>query len=117
MTLTNDALMAILIGQLDQREHDGAVAYVAAEHVSAGDVLNAPRLELVVPWDALIGFVDREPMANWSHSCRYVLVSRETGELLSVEAELPPFGSRPALGWRVAYRAPSVPAGVLPDLH
>jgi hypothetical protein len=117
MTLTEDDVIAILLEQLDDSERDQAVAYLAVEPMSVGDTLTVPRLELDAPWDAAVAFVDREPMANWSHSCRYVLISSEAGEVISVDAQLPPFGPGATRHWRVAYKAPSIPEAAVPDLR
>jgi hypothetical protein len=117
VTRTDDELIAILVAQLDEREREAGVAYRALEPVSAGEDLELPRLELAAPWSALLAFVDREPMANWSHRCRYVLIAHETGEVVSVEAQLPPFGAGTGRRWVVAHKGASVPDSVLPDLR
>ena len=35
-------------------------------------------------------FIDEKPMANWEHACRYVFVSKETGEIEVVHSDAPP---------------------------
>jgi hypothetical protein len=107
--LSRDRLVEILLAQLDERERAGSIVYYTETPVAAGSAVGLPRLDVEAPWDALLGFVDRVPTANWSHSCRYVLVSSQTGEVLSIEAQLPPFGPTETRPWRVAYKAPSVP--------
>jgi hypothetical protein len=116
VTLTDGELLAILLGALDEHEREAGVAYLAVEPVSGGDMVALPRLQLTAPWDALLAFVDREPMANWSHSCRYLLIARQTGEVISEEAQLPPFGPGARGHWRVAHKAAPIPDNVLPDL-
>jgi hypothetical protein len=111
--LPRDALVETLLAQLDERERAGAVVYYADEAVAAGSSIGAPRLDATAPWDAQLGFVDREPTANWTHSCRYLLVDPETKEVLSVEAQLPPFGPGDRRHWHVAYKAPGVPDAVV----
>lgn len=102
--------MERLVAQLDEAERAGAVAYYAEAPLSGGAPLGVPRLQVRAPFDALLGFVDREPTANWSHSCRYLLIDRETGkEVVSIEAQLPPFMPGATGQWRVAYKAPAVP--------
>lgn len=108
--LSVEQLVATLVEQLDEAELAGGVAYYALEHVAAGAPLGAPGLDATAPFEALLGFIDREPLANWGHACRYLLVDRETGkEVASIEAQLPPFGPAATRQWRVAYKAPSVP--------
>jgi hypothetical protein len=114
--LSEGDLIEVLLGELKEPEREGAVIYLTVEPLSAGEVVNVPGLEIQVPWDAMLAFVDREPMANWTHSSRYVLLSRQTGEVASIEARLPPFGAAARRQWRVVRKPPSVPDGVLPKL-
>jgi hypothetical protein len=86
--------------------------YAADRHIPADTVSHFANTTIVAPWESLLVFVDRDPMANWSHSCRYVLISRETGEFKSIEAQTPPF-NQGELHWRVVYKAASVPEAVL----
>jgi hypothetical protein len=109
MARSQEELVAALVAHLDQAERDGAVAYYAETPLAEGEALAVPGVEAEAPFAALLGFVDREPTANWSHSCRYVLVNRESEEVVSIEARLPPFGPTGHRQWRVAYKAPSVP--------
>jgi hypothetical protein len=109
--LSRDELVARLVEELEEAERAGGVAYFLEEPIAANTPLNVPRLDTPAPFEALLGFVDREPSANWGHSCRYLLIDRQTGkEVVSIEAQLPPF--MPAdehRQWRVAYKAQSVP--------
>jgi hypothetical protein len=107
--LARENLVELLVAELDHDERSSGVAYYAELRIRAGSTVTVGRGEVDAPWDALLGFVDREPMANWGHSCRYVLINAETGEVRSIEAQLPPFGPADERQWRVAYKAPSVP--------
>jgi len=111
--LTETELVAILLDTLDHRERSSGVAYLTASAIPAGTRLPIPRADVSAPWDAALAFIDREPMANWAHSCRYVLIGRETGEVRSIDARLPPFTSDNRLGWRVVHKAGCVPDAVL----
>lgn len=94
---------------LDSNEITSCVAYASENLIAAGSVLRFPRISIAVTWNAFIVFVDRDPMANWSHSCRYILLSYDTPEVRSFEAQFPPFQSERQIHWRLAYKAPSVP--------
>jgi hypothetical protein len=98
--------------QLSRDEVDHSVAYVADAPLPTGTHLNFPKTAINLPWKGFLVFVDREPSANWTHSCRYLLVDAERGNVKSVEAQLPPFG-REGLRWHVLYRAPGVPDPLL----
>ena len=113
MARAHEQLIAQILEQLTPTERQQGVVYVTAQPLAAGTELRLPRLAINVSAESLLAFVDREPMANWSHSCRYVLINCATDELRSFEAQLPPFGQAQAGPWRVAYKAPSVPEAVL----
>jgi hypothetical protein len=102
-----------LLQQLTEAERQGAVVYELAETATEGAVLSFPHQTISVPSDALVAFIDRDPTANWGHSCRYVLVELSTGRISSWEARFPPFGIPPGSVWRVAYQAASVPEGAV----
>lgn len=106
-----DAIAAI-VAQLSVEEKNSAVVYVATESI-AGTKLQFPKLSIEAKSPAFLAFVDRDPMANWSHSARYLLFHPDTREIETFEASLPPFTSNPSLRWRVAYKADSVPDAVL----
>jgi hypothetical protein len=101
MALSFEQFVLKLKGMLTTDERTKAVTYAAATPIAAGTQLKFPRISIDVPWDAYLAFIDRQPMANWGHSARYVLVNRENGEAQSYEARLPPFGQGADLHWRV----------------
>jgi hypothetical protein len=109
LALDEEELRSAVTSRLTRSELDHAVAYAADEPLEAGTVLQLPHLVLSVPWEAVLAFVDREPLANWGHSSRYLLMRRGADEEMSVEARLPPFGSDVQLSWRVVYKAPGMP--------
>jgi hypothetical protein len=98
-----------VVAQLTSAERERGIAYLLEETVPSGATLEFPKCSIPVPWEARVAFVDREPLANWGHSCRYILIDRATGEALSVEARFPPFRRDGERRWRVVYRAPGVP--------
>ena len=105
-------LAALVRKQLSREEIGHSVAYVADAPLPAGKHLDFPKTALDLPWKGFVVFVDRDPAANWTHSCRYLLIGAENGEVKSVEAQLPPFG-RGGLRWHVLYQAPGVPDPLL----
>jgi hypothetical protein len=113
MPLQHDDLISILLAQLTAAERNQGVVYIVTEPISAGSTLKFPRISIDVDHRSVLAFVDRDPMANWGHSCRYILLNTETGGLRSFEAQLPPFQQKQPGSWRVAYKAPSVPDALL----
>jgi hypothetical protein len=113
MSIREDSIASIIASQLSSTERERGVAYVLEETVSSGATLEFPRSSISVPWDARLAFVDREPLANWGHACRYILIDLATGAVRSVEARFPPFRRDDERRWRVVYRAPGVPDSAL----
>jgi len=109
MTHGIEAIGALVSRQLTPAERKSGVAYLSTVPIVAGTRFQfAPDL-LEVPWTAYWAFVDREPTANWGHSCRHLLIDPESGESLSIEARFPPFKRGKEAHWRLAYRASGVP--------
>ena len=98
-----------VIAQLTDDERQGAVVYRAESLVAAGTHLELPGTRIDEDTDSYLGFIDRDPTANWGHEARYVIMDVESGVLRSVNARLPPFRSGVNLIWRLVYRGPSVP--------
>lgn len=113
MALSEKKLQSILNAQLTVSERAGGVMYLFLDPIPAGTKLRIPRVNLEVPWDAILAFVDREPSANWGHSCRYILINRNIGEVRSTEARFPPFRPEELRRWRVVYQASGVPDALL----
>jgi hypothetical protein len=113
MALSFEQCVSVLKDHLILEELNHGVAYAAEMPIPAGEKLRFPRITIDVPWPAQLAFADREPQANWGHSCRYILINRETGELISHEARFPPFNTGIDLHWRVVYKAKDVPDSAL----
>ena len=117
MPLSFDDFVNTLLSQLTEDERRGSVAYAAEIRLLGGTQTRYPGTRIAVPTNSYIGFIDRDPSANWGHSARYVIVNQENGEVQSLEARLPPFRSGDDLHWRVVYQAPSVPDAAVEHLQ
>ncbi|HTD17286.1 MAG TPA: hypothetical protein VK673_19025 [Chthoniobacterales bacterium] len=113
MALSDQAIIDLLLRQLTQIERNHSAVYLSSSSLPAGTTLDLPSVSMNIPWDALLAFVDREPLANWGHSCRYILIARETGATISQDARFPPFNRNNLQSWRVIYQAPDVPDSAL----
>ena len=109
MALNDDKLSAMFRQELTAAEREQGVLYELLDPLDSGTKLEFPQCTIHVPWDARLAFVDRQPLANWGHSCRYVLANSVTGEIVSIEARFPPFQRNVRRRWVVAYQAPTVP--------
>jgi len=109
MSISEDDIKSILFNNLTSKEIARSIVYIADNPVPTGTCLRFPRTQIDIPWDAFLAFIDSDPTANWSHSCRYVLLNCKTGEIRSFDAQFPPFRQDQQMHWRVAYKAKSVP--------
>jgi hypothetical protein len=99
-----------VIDQLTPMEHDNGVVYIFGSILAQGTRLDFPHILIEIPWPrAALAFVDRDPMANWSHSSRYILINLDTKAVRSYEAKLPPFQPTQSSRWRLLYKASTVP--------
>jgi hypothetical protein len=110
---SEDFLIQTILAQLTSSERSGCAVYLGDTLIPAGTLLEFPHISMQAPWNARVAFVDRDPMANWSHSCRYMLVNPESGQIHSYEAQLPPFQPGQSSRWQVIFKAASVPNSVL----
>lgn len=104
MSFSHAQLLQILLTLLTPSERAHAIVYLNEQPVVAGTVIE----QAPVPWDAVLGFIDQEPMANWSHACRYIFINLHTGETSSVAGRFPPFSKADPGGWRLVYKPPGL---------
>lgn len=110
MSLGPSEIAERALATLSAAERDAAAVYLDERAVPAGEELTIDGRTLRRERELAVVFVDLEPMLNWGHRCRYLLVDRESGEVEIIEARLPPFlrEERPTL--RIVWRGPLVPA-------
>ena len=89
--MTWDEVAAKAVAQLSADERKSGVLYVDHHELPAGSTLAIDGREVAVRRPSAIAFVDRVPQANWGHSCRYLLIDLESGQVESIEAQSPPF--------------------------
>lgn len=109
----DDSLTNRLLSALTPEERSRGVAYGLREPLPAGTLAPIPRAQVVIDRQAYLFFVDREPLANWGHPCRFVFIEVDGGQIRSIDSRLPPFNSENRGRWRVVYRAPGLPDAAL----
>ncbi len=102
-------VFSLLRAHLDEAELANAIVYAVDTTIPAEAQLAFPGIQIEAPAEGFLVFIDRDPLANWTHSARYVLLGKDGRQLGSWEAKLPPFGAGNKFKWRVAYKAQSVP--------
>ena len=66
--------------------------FVLEDVQPAKSVIQAGHQAIPMKQDTAVVFVDDEPLANWSHDCRYLLHDADSGKLYQeVKAGFPPF--------------------------
>lgn len=104
--------IAVLRSVLTREEFRGAVVYAIEKPIPKGTRLQFPGVKIDVTANSYLAFVDRQPMANWGHSARYILAG-EKNETISYETRFPPFNQTDKLNWCVVYKAAIVPAAAV----
>lgn len=97
------------LSTLSTREQDKSVIYLDTKELPAGSIIDIDGSEVRLPWKGTLVFIDMEPQANWGHSCRYLLFDRTSGEMLSFEAQFPPYLRGPSETLTLLWRGPSAP--------
>ncbi|TCP43251.1 caspase family protein [Rhodovulum marinum] len=78
--------------RLPARRRQATNLFVLDDVQKPGALLRARHQEIPVDRDTAVIFADDEPLANWSHDCRYLLHDARTGEMYrEVQAGFPPF--------------------------
>ena len=66
--------------------------YLDSRIFEKGERIGPPREETFVDRSTILVFADDEPLANYSHACRYLLYDAENGDLYREKyAQFPPF--------------------------
>jgi hypothetical protein len=113
MPISFEHIKPALPSLLTEDERTNGVVYAVANPVKAGTRLALPGLTLTIDRDTFLAFVDRQPLANWGHPARYILIEGDTGDTRSEETRLPPFQAGSSLVWQLVYKAPTVPDNVI----
>lgn len=78
--------------QLTAKRRARTNLYVLEEIQPAKSVIKAGHQTIAIKKPTAVVFVDDEPLANWSHDCRYLLHDSDTGKLYQeVNAGFPPY--------------------------
>ncbi len=112
MNRSFEDFIAVLNSWLTDEEKKSAVIYAVGEPVQAGSRLHLPGFELTLAEDTYIAFADKQPMANWGHAARYIMVNKYSAEVRSVDVRFPPFGISTHLKWLILYQPAEVPSAM-----
>jgi hypothetical protein len=98
------ALRELVLKQLTPEERARSAAYLDNEPRPAGQTQIGGQ-EVQLDQARIVAFIDQRPGANWTHPCRYLLISPTTREITPVSGDRPPiFGVLPPT-WRLVWRA------------
>lgn len=79
-----------VVATLSDEERRKSVVYFDPRLLENGAAVSVRGTTLPVTAPSFMAFVDLEPASNWSHPCRYLLVNREDGSIVRVDAQFPP---------------------------
>lgn len=78
--------------KLPAKMRNTANLHILNEVLPSGSSINAGHQKIAIRKPTIAVFIDEEPLANWSHKCRYLLHEAESGVLYSeTKAGFPPF--------------------------
>lgn len=87
-----DRIRASAFRQLSWAKQKTTNLYLDERIYSSGEVIGPERQGIVAERPSILVFVDDNPLANFSHECRYFLYDAQSGEpSKEVEAQFPPF--------------------------
>ena len=79
------------IASLSDREREVSIAYIEKHVIPAGELINLPGINKSFNESVVVAFIDLEPMLNWTHRARYLIISVKGSILLKADADCPPF--------------------------
>jgi hypothetical protein len=109
MTDLEDRFLGIVRNKLGTDRLNNAIVYLDRNLVQAGKKLHIGDVDIEVPWDAYIVFVDQEPRLNWGHDCSYLVVRQDADDVIQVAAQMPPFLKPETSTFRLLWRGPNAP--------
>ena len=90
-TMTWDDVARKALQELSAKERETGAVYLDENEIQAGSSLKVDGADIPVRHRSAMVFVDREPQVNWGHSSRYLLIDLDSGNVVSHEAQFPPF--------------------------
>ena len=104
-----DEVGEIVLEALTPDERTRGIAYVDRRLLVPGESVHANGREVDIEAPCVMGFIDRDPAANWGHDARYLLVDARDGSVQSFDAQFPPYlrGASPTL--RLVWKGPAAP--------
>jgi hypothetical protein len=86
-----------------------AIAYLDHQPKRAGDCLSVADVNIRLPWDGHVAFVDLEPQANWGHACAYFAIRLDGEDVMELPARMPPFMKAGESNFSLLWRGPLAP--------
>lgn len=94
--------------RLSAKRRSSTNLYILEDVQPAKSVIKAGHQVIPINQPTAVVFVDDEPLANWSHDCRYLLHNADSGKLYQeIKASFPPFLVDPPSTFK-AYHCPVV---------
>lgn len=109
MTKLEQRILKAVLDSLNANELSNAIAYLNWEPFQAGDRVLVGDVTFNLTWEAHVVFVDLEPGVNWGHECCYLIVRRDSKEVIRIAARMPPFLKNKLPGFRLLWRGHQAP--------
>jgi hypothetical protein len=80
------------VRRLSWRKLQTTNLYLDERIYERAEMIGPERQKIVTEWPSILVFADDDPLANFSHACRYLLHDPQTGDLQKeIPAQFPPF--------------------------
>jgi hypothetical protein len=108
LTFSHKEIVSTILGSIEPHELSHCIVYLCLSIIPEGRI-SFPRISIEVSRASYLAFIDLDPLANWGHPTRYLLVEKETGKRKVIDAEFPPLGSNNKMKWDLLYKSQSIP--------
>ncbi len=109
MTNLEERILNKVRDRLGADRIENAIIYLDHNLKSPSKQLHAGDVAMDMPWNGHIAFVDLEPGLNWGHSCLYLAIPLDDGEVIEVAAQMPPFLKTETATFHLLWRGPLAP--------
>lgn len=89
MQLSRSELMTAVKNACTEDELRESIVYIIP-NLEAGEEITINRKAVKISSPSSLLFIDLEPRANWSHACRYLIISKTNNALKRIDAQFPP---------------------------
>ena len=109
MTKIEEYILDKVRDHLGPAQLETVIVYLDQDLKHTGEQVSFGNVNVTLPWEGYIVFVDLDPKANWGHACSYFVIGQDSHEFLEIAAEMPPFLKAEASSFNLLNRGQLAP--------